>query len=145
MPPPKRLHPSYHEASYTQPQIGQEDIKELHQIKRFSFAGILITCIGSLLLFGFQALLGRPFLANLLAYSICIPMAYMAHANYTFRAAKSKKNLFLFFMVAGVAYVVNLAVLSWALKSIPASAAQILAIASYAASSYLLQSRIVFR
>jgi putative flippase GtrA len=85
-----------------------------------------------------------PFLANFLAYSIGIPINYAVHARYSFRAARSKKGLYLYIIVCLLAYLVNLIVLSLAVRIFPANMAQILAIASYIVSSYLLQAKIVF-
>ena len=123
---------------------GVQAINRLHEIKRFSLVGIFNTCLGTVLIFLFQAFTSNPTLGNFLGYLIVVPINYVFHARYSFRSEYSKRGLIIFIIVYSLSYLVNLSVLVIASKFISTSAAQILAIAAYVCSSYIMQAKIVF-
>jgi putative flippase GtrA len=118
--------------------------RRLHLWKRFTFAGALNTVVGSLAIFGLQALTSNPQLSNVLGYIIGGVFGYFVHARYTFRASISKRNFALYASIAVLGFMINLLVLSYALKVASPIFAQSLAILSFVSASYLLQSRLAF-
>lgn len=116
----------------------------LHLLKRFTFAGALNTIVGSLAIFGLQALTSNPHLSNLMGYIIGGIFGYYIHARYTFRASISKRNFLLYASIAVLGFLINLLVLNYTLKVASPFTAQLLAIVSFVSVSYLLQSRLVF-
>jgi len=119
-------------------------MKGFHEIKRFSFTGVISTAIGAVLIILFQFLAANPYLANFLGYSIGGAISYCIHARYTFRSRMSLRSIILFGLVASSAYLVNLFILKQSLLRMGKLPAQAIAIPSYAAYSYILQSRLSF-
>lgn len=117
---------------------------KLHLWKRFTFAGALNTVVGSLAIFGLQALTSSPRLSNILGYVIGGLFGYFIHARYTFRASISKRNFMIYASITILGFLINLLVLSFALKVVSPIVAQSLAILSFVSASYLLQSRLAF-
>jgi putative flippase GtrA len=118
--------------------------RRLHLLKRFTFAGALNTIVGSLAIFGLQALTGNPHVSNFVGYIIGGLFGYYIHAHYTFRASRSKRNFLLYAFAAVLGFLVNLLVLNYTLKVVSPFIAQSLAILSFISVSYLLQSRLAF-
>ena len=116
----------------------------LHEIKRFSLAGVINTIIGTSLIFLLQAATGNPYFANTLGYLLAGIAAYFLHAKFTFRAQANQRSASLFALIAISGYLLNLIVLQQSLRVTGAFTAQTAAILSYAAYSYCMQSRFAF-
>lgn len=115
------------------------------QFKRFVWTGIFNTINGYVLILGLQIITDRPLLANLVGYGIAATIGYIAHSRYTFKQLPSWRSATCYSIVMVISYLINLAVLKWALGYLPAILAQTVAISIFAAISYLGQSRFTFQ
>jgi putative flippase GtrA len=124
--------------------LGSSLERKLQRLGRFTVVGGLNTIIGTLAIFGLQALTGNPRISNFIGYVIGGIVGYFLHARYTFTASVSRRSFGIFGCVAVISFLVNQLVLSYALKILAPFIAQALAILSYAIVSFALQSRLAF-
>lgn len=118
--------------------------KKLHEIKRFSLAGMINTPISASLIYLLQVVTANPYLANTLGYLIGGTWAYFLHAKFTFQTKAGGRSFSIFALVATSGYILNLIILQQGLRIAGPFMAQTAAIVSYAVYSYLMQSRFAF-
>jgi len=113
---------------------------------RFLLVGLGNTALGLAVIFGFRLVVGEV-LANLLAYLLLVPIAFLTQRRYAFRDGGGRLGGFLRFLpVVATAYALNMLTLMVFLDAgSDPRLAQIVAISVYAIASYWLSRRAVFR
>lgn len=119
--------------------------ERLQRYQRFASAGLANTLIGSTAILGLQALTGSINTANTLGYLLGSICGYYLHASYTFKASITRKGMAAYAATSLISFAVNLSVLNTMARYFNPYLSQIAAIVSFIVSSYLLQSRLVFK
>lgn len=115
---------------------------------RYLAAGLLNTAVGYLaFLLAFHLLGLNALLANAVSYAVGLCCAYVVNALFVFRGARHSPQAVLRFLAGFcVAYAINFAVLQLALEAgMRAELAQLVAMASYTVSFYLINKRFVWK
>ncbi len=122
-------------------------------ILRYSFikyllVGVINTIVGLGIIFTLMYCRFTPEIANIIGYSVGIIVSYILNKYFTFHSNNShKKDFFRFVIAMGIAYVINLIVLSVSYRyfGINKYISQIIAGICYTISGYVLNKFYTFR
>lgn len=118
------------------------------QFARFLSVGMLNTLLGySIIFLAMYVLHFSPEASNLLGYGIGLVVSFLLSKTFTFRSSGAMSSeLVRFLLVFAIAYAINLAVLSFAVRVLAwhAGISQLVAGVFYVFCSYFLNKRFVF-
>jgi len=108
--------------------------------------GIINTLTGFSIIFLLMYVGVSATLSNVLGYTIGAFISYKLNSHYTFNGDVYKKRTMLkFFMVLGIAYLLNFATLQWLLATTNPYIAQLGAAIIYTVSSFIMVRYLVFK
>ena len=122
--------------------------KEFRLIYKFSLVGAFNTLIGFAIMFTLMYLGTEPYLSNAVCYTVCFFLSFFLGKYFVFRVVTSKKSseLIRFTLAFACAFIVNLIALKILLHAhINPYISQLLAGIVYAAASYILSRKWVFK
>lgn len=105
---------------------------------RFCLSGIVTTLLGSLSIFMIQLACGNAYLANALGYLAGAGFGYIIHSLYTFRSRPHWQNAMRYLATQAISFCANIASLSLMLRLANEIISQLVAIFTYALTSFLL-------
>lgn len=116
---------------------------------KYNLVGMANTLIGFSIIIGLMYIGFSATLSNMIGYAIGAVISYMLNSRYTFSTisskANKKENMIKFFMVLGLAYVLNFVTLQYLLPLLNPYLAQLGAAVVYTVSSFLLARYFVFK
>jgi putative flippase GtrA len=113
---------------------------------KYNLVGIVNTLLGFTIIFGLMYLGVSATISNLIGYTIGAFISYRLNSRYTFTThAKHKAVMIKFFMVLGIAYILNFIVLQWLLLFINPYIAQLGAAMVYTVSSFIMAKYFAFK
>ena len=110
----------------------------LGQLTRFLGVGAAMTVVGYVCILALTACGSPPLAANFIAYALLIAVSYWLHARITCRAGASAPGLLRYLGVVAVSYGANVLVLLALVDRLSPAAAQLAAVATYAAVQFVL-------
>lgn len=112
--------------------------------RRYLQSGFVNTLLGFGIVFALRPFIGE-FPANAAAFVVVVPLSYVSHRDWSFRAPDKTWRAFRRFLpVVALGYVTNLALLASLLPVFPGVVAQTIAISAHVAVTYLLFKHHVF-
>ena len=118
----------------------------LLQFMKYNLVGIVNTLIGFSIIMGLMSIGFSATTSNMIGYAIGAVLSYVLNSRYTFSSTvNTKENMIKFFMVLGVAYILNFVTLQYLLAVLNPYLAQLGAAAVYTLSSFFLARYFVFR
>ena len=118
------------------------------ELAKFAGVGLLNTIVGLAIIYSLKWYLDwGDALANLVGYSVCITLGFLLNGRWTFeRSSLNARHLVGYFLVAGVAYIMNLIVVlaSMEMLHLPGDRAQLVGVPVFTLTSYLLNKIFVF-
>ena len=121
---------------------------EFKLIYKFSLVGAFNTLIDFVIIFTLMCFGVEPYLSNTICYMVCFFLSFFLGKSFVFRTAKTKKSseFIRFILVFLCAFFFNLIALKIFLSAdINPYISQLLAGIVYAATSYILSRRWVFK
>ena len=113
---------------------------------RYNIVGIANTLVGFCIIFTLMFLGLDPLWSNAIGYFVGAILSYYLNSKYTFqRDTQKKQQIFKFFTVLGLAYILNLFMLQYALMFLNPYLAQLVAAGIYTLSSFVLMKIYVFK
>lgn len=116
---------------------------------RFAVTGVLNTLVGLSTIFALKWFADMTdTAANLLGYGVGLLVSYLVNSRWTFRYRQALLPVLpQYLLVVLIAYLVNLAVVHWCIRSLQLNSyvAQACGVIPYAALSYVLLRRFVFK
>ncbi|MEB3165489.1 MAG: GtrA family protein [Cyanobacteriota bacterium] len=119
--------------------------KESLTALRFGVWGGLNTLVGFSAILLFQAIIGRPYLANTLGFFVGGCIGYYVHAKKTFRTPPTRRGLGRYLLTLISGYLLNIVVLSLLLGRYNPFIAQLCSVTAYVVYSYLAARLMVFK
>ena len=117
----------------------------LFQFIKYNLIGIINTLIGVSIILGLMYVGISSTVSNMIGYAIGAVISYVLNSRYTFSSTvNTKENMIKFFMVLGVAYILNFITLQYLLPILNPYLAQLGAAVVYTVSSFLLARYFVF-
>ena len=118
----------------------------LFQFMKFNLIGIINTLIGFSIILGLMYVGISATVSNVIGYSIGAVISYVLNSKYTFKSSiNQQKTMIRFFMVLGIAYIINFVTLQGLLTLINPYIAQIGAAMVYTGSSFIMAKYFVFK
>ena len=118
----------------------------LAEFLKYNTVGIINTAVGFSIVFTLMYLGISPTQSNIVGYGIGAILSYWLNSRYTFKMSEKKgSHLIKFFLALGIAYLVNLLVLHYALLAYNPYLAQVLSAISYTGSAFIMMKVFVFR
>lgn len=118
------------------------------ELAKFASVGVLNTGVGLAIIYSLKwALLWGDVAANLTGYLICIGFGFVLNGRWTFgKSALNTRELVGYFLVAGVAYLMNLMAVLASIKvlNLAGDWAQLVGVPVFTLTSYLLNKIFVF-
>ena len=115
------------------------------QFFKYNIVGIVNTLVGFSIIFLLMFAGVTPTVSNAIGYGLGAILSYFLNKKYTFNAENNSQTQMLkFFMVLGVAYMLNYVVLQWLLSVMNPYGAQVLSAIVYTVSSFILAKFFVF-
>lgn len=112
---------------------------------RFAAVGLINTGVGYAIILGIQWLTGKPVAANITGFLISSILSYLTHSHFSFGQKPTRRSILLYAVVLLIGYACNFTVLVIALRLLPRTLSQILAITAFVIVSYTGQMRLAFR
>jgi len=112
---------------------------------RFLAVGVLNTAIGYALILALQWMTDRPLASNIIGYGLSAFASYLNHSHLTFHQRPNKRKAIRFAVVMAVSYTCNTIVLVCALPYVSHDLAQLFAVVTFVAVSYIGQKSFVFQ
>jgi len=108
--------------------------------------GVVNTFIGFSIIFGLMYFGFSATMSNIVGYTIGALISYILNSKYTFTSSTNdKESMIKFFMVLGIAYILNFITLQWLLRWVNPYVAQMLAAVVYTVSSFVLAKYFAFK
>lgn len=117
------------------------------QFFSFLMVGVVNTAVGyGTILFGMFVLGLAPVPANALGYAVGLCVSFVLNSKFTFQTPFTFARAVRFLVAFGISYAINLAVLLWlqGLSILPVALAQLVAMACYTLSFFVLSKFMVF-
>lgn len=118
------------------------------ELAKFASVGVLNTVVGLAIIYSLKwALLWGDVAANLTGYFICIGFGFVLNGRWTFgKSALNTRELVGYFLVAGVAYLMNLTAVLASIEvlNLAGDWAQLVGVPVFTLTSYLLNKIFVF-
>lgn len=116
------------------------------QFLKYNIIGIVNTLIGFSIILGLMYVGLSATVSNMVGYAIGAFISYILNSKYTFPSSqKSKEAMLKFFMVLGIAYILNLITLQWLLTRIDPYLSQCISAIVYTVSAFILARTFVFK
>lgn len=117
----------------------------LKQFIYYNIVGIANTLVGFSIVFGLMFVGYEALHANMIGYAIGAIVSFILNKKYTFKStATPYTQAFKFFIVLGIAYILNYLTLQWLLGNTTPYLAQLLSAIVYTVSSFVLAKFFVF-
>ena len=118
----------------------------LMQFMRYNAIGIVNTLVGFCIIFALMFAGLSPVWSNAIGYFIGAILSYYLNSKYTFSiGTQNKIQVFKFFIVLALAYILNFFTLQYTLVFLNPYLAQLIAAAIYTFSSFILMKVYVFK
>ncbi|HHH51915.1 MAG TPA: GtrA family protein [Campylobacterales bacterium] len=116
------------------------------QFIRYNLVGIINTIAGFSIIFLLMFIGLSATLSNAIGYAIGSILSFYLNSRYTFKSTRnSKSQIFKFFTILGVSYILNFITLQWLLGFVNPYIAQIGSAIVYTVNSFLMVKFIVFK
>ena len=116
------------------------------QFFKYNIVGIVNTLVGFSIIFLLMFVGLTPTVSNAIGYGLGAILSYFLNRRYIFKAENNSQTQMLrFFMVLGVAYMLNYVALQWLLGVMNPYGAQVLSAMVYTVSSFTLAKFFVFK
>jgi len=116
------------------------------QFMRYNAIGIVNTLVGFCIIFALMFTGLSPVWSNAIGYFIGAILSYYLNSKYTFSVGTQNKiQVFKFFIVLGLAYILNFFTLQYTLAFLNPYLAQLISAAIYTFSSFILMKVYVFK
>jgi len=120
--------------------------KNLLEFFTYNLVGIVNTFIGFSIIFTLMFTGISAIKSNIIGYSIGAVVSFYLNKRYTFKNTQNnKKQIFKFFAVLLVAYILNFLTLQYLLEFVNPYLAQLLSAIVYTLSSFLMAKFLVFK
>ncbi len=118
------------------------------ELAKFASVGVLNTVVGLAIIYSLKWYRHwGDVAANLVGYLVCIGLGFVLNGRWTFeRSALNAWHLVGYFLVAGVAYLMNLMAVLVSMRShnLPGDLAQLVGVPVFTLTSYFLNKFFVF-
>jgi putative flippase GtrA len=116
---------------------------------KYNLVGIVNTLIGFSIIIGLMYVGFSATMSNMIGYAIGAVISYVLNSRYTFSSTSpngnAKENMIKFFLILGVAYVLNFVTLQYLLTTLNPYLSQLGAAVVYTLSSFLMVRYFVFK
>ena len=116
------------------------------QFVKYNLVGLVNTLVGFSIILGLMYVGLSATVSNMVGYTIGASISYMLNSKYTFSSSvKSQKTMVKFFMILGLAYVLNFVTLQWLLTCVNPYTAQLVSAIVYTVSAFILAKKFAFK
>jgi putative flippase GtrA len=115
------------------------------QFLKYNLVGIVNTLTGFSIILGLMYMGFSATISNVIGYAIGAVISYALNSKYTFDSSrKHQETMIKFFIVLGIAYILNFMTLQWLLMAMNPYTAQLGAATVYTVSSFVMARYFVF-